>query len=438
MYQYNKVDYMSLNLHEGLENQLLKELPHHISQIKILHNIIVDHKSCHGLRIMEASLPDKGKLKEQLDTYIGEEPLFTFTIDYLERELRILNSYDEDSPPVDLKTMKGFEDEFVTTKRILEAFKLLPYDYKASFKIGKDFNNHFKQLNNYRLSETADISIVDQEYNKAFPIKGEYIYSAQRVLIPLLNLPILVNWQLGETYIHLNVRGYVTKYSESTPILAIKEFIKSFLGLGLAIGFFKFEDIPMDVPTTLPIILHKKVNAGWIFDRAIPLEDKISNNVEQMKIINSNSIFTQLIQNDWFKSNLDKISFAFSNENKSRKIILACNWIFDSYIGENELLSFIQTMIAMEILLGEKGISDIIGISELLRNRCAYLIGRSHQERLAILEDLKNIYDIRSTIVHRGKSRLNNNERFLFYKLRGMCNRVVKEELQLIIKDSKV
>jgi len=99
------------------------------------------------------------------------------------------------------------------------------------------------------------------------------------------------------------------------------------------------------------------------------------------------------------------------------------------------LLSFVQTTVALEILLGEKQISDLMGLGELLRNRCAYLIGRTHRQREKILNDFKKIYDVRSKIVHRGKSKLNINERVLFSRLQWMCRRVIQEEIDLLAKD---
>ena len=93
-------------------------------------------------------------------------------------------------------------------------------------------------------------------------------------------------------------------------------------------------------------------------------------------------------------------------------------------------------MIVLEILLGEEDRSDEIGLGELLRNRCAYLIGKTHKQRSEILRDFNRIYAVRSLIVHRGKSRLTPDERSLFHKLRWMCRRVIEEELTLLKADT--
>lgn len=70
-------------------------------------------------------------------------------------------------------------------------------------------------------------------------------------------------------------------------------------------------------------------------------------------------------------------------------------------------------------------------------NRCAYLIATSHAERSELLQEFRNIYEVRSKIVHRGKSRLLLGERRLFNKLHWMCRRVIQEEVRLVEEDAK-
>jgi hypothetical protein len=139
----------------------------------------------------------------------------------------------------------------------------------------------------------------------------------------------------------------------------------------------------------------------------------------------------------WMRRRLQEIACVFQSKHNTEKLRSAAQWLFDSYCGRNELLSFIQTAVVMEILLGDKSISDLMGLGGLLRNRCAYLIGTSHKQRGEILNDFKKIYDVRSKIVHRGKSRLNLHERTLFSKLQWMCQRVIQEEVKLLVKDAE-
>jgi len=137
----------------------------------------------------------------------------------------------------------------------------------------------------------------------------------------------------------------------------------------------------------------------------------------------------------WVKARLQDLAVAFSSGPKAEPLLLAAQWLFDSYAGRDELLSFVQAMIVLEILLGDKNIAEEIGLGALLRNRLAYMIGSSYRDRTELLEDFSSIYRVRSQIVHTGKHRLSSEERRLFLKLRWMCLRVMAKELELLKGD---
>jgi hypothetical protein len=77
---------------------------------------------------------------------------------------------------------------------------------------------------------------------------------------------------------------------------------------------------------------------------------------------------------------------AFSSH--EARLINGARWFFDSYSGANELLSFVQAMVVLEILFGDQASSDVIGIGQLIANRCAYLIGRTVDQRDRIIRDI--------------------------------------------------
>src|SRR4051812_9420658 len=108
-----------------------------------------------------------------------------------------------------------------------------------------------------------------------------------------------------------------------------------------------------------------------------------------------------------------------------------------TYMSRNETLAFVQAMVAMEILLGGKKTTDMVGIGELLSNRCAYLIGDSQADREQVLADFRALYKVRSDIVHSGKSRLSHSERLKFDRLLYICGRSIMEEINLLKKNQE-
>jgi hypothetical protein len=118
---------------------------------------------------------------------------------------------------------------------------------------------------------------------------------------------------------------------------------------------------------------------------------------------------------------LNVCSAVFAHSDETDRIIRAGRWLFDS---------------SLEILLGDRGnSSNELRLSELLGNRCAYLVGETRTARDEIMADFKKIYEVRSRIVHSGHSRLSNKDRELFYKLRGLCGAAISREIQFVDKE---
>jgi hypothetical protein len=133
-----------------------------------------------------------------------------------------------------------------------------------------------------------------------------------------------------------------------------------------------------------------------------------------------------------FKDVLEKLRFVFQAEKQNEKLIRAAQWYFDSYCGDSELLAFVKATICLEIILGDKKLTDIVGLGKLMSNRCAYLISTTQKERDEVLEQFDGMYETRSNIVHSGKDRLTNSERDTLFTLRWLCSRVLRKEIELL------
>lgn len=115
---------------------------------------------------------------------------------------------------------------------------------------------------------------------------------------------------------------------------------------------------------------------------------------------------------------------------------MAGRWLLNSYCTENQLLSFVQAITALEVLIGEEKESKNTGIKSLLANRTAYFIGDSHEKRLQIIEEIKEIYTTRCDIVHKGKEVLSIDEKKQLLKLQFYLHRIILEEIELNNKKS--
>ena len=83
------------------------------------------------------------------------------------------------------------------------------------------------------------------------------------------------------------------------------------------------------------------------------------------------------------------------------------------------------------MLLGDRETADSVGLTKLLGNRCAYLLGSTREGRQRIIEEFVEVYRVRSAIVHGGKHRLDKKDRNATNICLRLCASVISKELDL-------
>lgn len=90
-----------------------------------------------------------------------------------------------------------------------------------------------------------------------------------------------------------------------------------------------------------------------------------------------------------------------------RRLLNALRWSGRSRRADNEITAYLYAVIAYETILGSR---SAIGISYGLRLRCAHLLGTNRVKRREILQNVKDLYDKRSAIVHAGVAGIDLSE----------------------------
>lgn len=108
------------------------------------------------------------------------------------------------------------------------------------------------------------------------------------------------------------------------------------------------------------------------------------------------------------------------------RIRAAIDWLIQSDIVDDETISFIQICMGLESIFGD---DDNEGsLTTILADRCAYLIGRNIKERGEIRSLFRDIYRIRSKIVHGVRNHLSEKEEHLQHIARAfLSNSILKE-----------
>ena len=436
---------MAIGLHSECIKRLLEKMPQYLANIRVDNDIFLNYKSTISLLLLEKMLPEIGKVRERINQYIGGElPLFSFTLEAIHRDFIENGTYNSKRKGALLNAFKNYADLGEVAKRIIQDFENLPEAYLISYELPIDIGSKIRETGaKYEISPKVKIASPDESFNTTYPLQSG-IRQRDEHLFGYGILSIIGSerkWNQGTGYLQVETEGFIGQFWETTPLIGVITTLKAFIGLSLALRLLKVGEDPRALTFGMPIktylIVHRKAGEKFEIWDTPELPSDLSETLGKLAIDNLDGrLDTQEKIGDWVRTQLSDISLALRNP-KAERILSAAEWFLDSYVGKNELLSFVQAMVVVEILLGDKAKSDLVGLEELLANRCAYLIAKSHSKRISVLEDFRKIYEVRSKIVHRGKSRLTFNERELFSKLQWICRRVIREELNLIAKDKE-
>jgi len=426
---------MPLNLHQGCKDRLKQLLVEQLPTVEVTNKKFIKKQSTTGFLTASEALPEHGPAIDSLQNYIGEWPFYDFLYGFLSKELNDDQAYDSSESLLKLTEIDEYSDVEATATRLVDEFESLPWQYKYTIDIKSSLSQIFTGTKtNYELTDSINIAKPDETFIKNHPVQTLEGGNSRNLLsLGLLGGFISREWASDTIYLQFITRGFVGKYVTSQTTETVLSSLKSFLGLSIALRLLKVEHTYHPATPKLHFIIHKNVAGNWVADETEEINEETSRTISDL-VFNDldGDLDTDALKSSWINRCLKSLSAVFEEKEKSEKVLLAGQWFFESYSGRNELLSFVQTMVALEILLGDKASSDVIGLGELLRNRCAYLIGKTHDQRESILNDFKDIYEIRSKIVHRGKSKLTINERTLFRKLQWLCRRVIQEEIELL------
>lgn len=429
---------MGIEIHQKCAIRLLEVLTEAISQLGVRHGMFTDRWPARtAFKEAERVLPDKGPLREQLAAFIDPDDALTeFVLDSLDQDLRHL-PYDEANSPKPLASYEGFGDSQAVAQRLIERLKSLPLSYTVSIKLPQAVSPMMGDRTCVVLSPRIRIVTANSELEETYPSEASGPYMSKLSGLFAAVAP-QGHWQEGGLYLQVDAIGFIGIYGGSSPHYEALRTIRAFCGLGIAHRLFEMKPDSSAVPPDHLFVHVRDSNGAFNFQCKLNLDESVSRAINALCLdtlngwIGADPKRQLIVADDAFNA----MRTVFADEKKAESIILASQWFFDGYgHSQDQLLKFIQTMVVLEILLGHKGSSDKTGLSVLLGNRCAYLIGTSQEQRTEVLNLFEEVYDVRSHIVHSGKHRFSRRERTLFHRLRWMCSRAICREIELLTAD---
>jgi hypothetical protein len=429
---------MSLDIHPNCRTRLAAALAEALPSIQATNGMFIERRSLAKIIAAEFILPRTGKLHDRLVEYLDEFPLTDFISDTLGQELYELDRYLADQT-INLTAIEGYNDPSTTSKRLLDDFESLPWSYRLTIPLPPILNELVEESENERkLSDEIRIVRPDKTFTDTYPLNHPNKQRRIRLrggpgLFALLDMEP-PQWEADRLYIQIGADGFVGQYGGTPAAHEVERNLRAFCGASIATRLLKYEYSYTPAPLRTSVYVHRKTGNGvWEPQTRYELSESVSRGLSYLKINDlEGRMDTQVKRRSWIHYRLEDIETLFQSGQRADPIILASQWLFDSHAGQDQLLSFIQSMVVLEIILGDKTRSDEIGIGELISNRFAYLIGTTLEERAELLAAFKKIYRVRSQIVHSGKHKLTLDERSLFLRLRWMCRRLIDKEIDLL------
>jgi hypothetical protein len=296
-------------------------------------------------------------------------------------------------------------------------------------------------------AESSIIELSPDIFLKRF-LEGEPNVSTTRNFLQPMDNFNLSLFKPNQWYIGFKEVGYFSGNIEDISFHNASSKLKRILYLGLLRGFFcekdphpwttAFVGLGLDnVLGSLKAIGMDNEPASYKY--AISLPEPISKLLSRVCLNTEDANFLEFVHdlsNDIHKY-INKAlhipaqlcSGKFESDDIT-SITTAIEWAFDAKTNENQTVSFIQTCIALEAILGEdtkKG-----QLSATLADRCAYLISPRIADRRKIRDYFEKIYDVRSKLVHGRRIRLSHDDRDSLHKAQSLLNSVINKEISNI------
>ncbi|TPW24230.1 hypothetical protein FH712_09950 [Marinobacter nauticus] len=391
----------------------------------IQRGCIISSEIIRDLSCVDRVFPTRGAVADKIEKYIGSEPSVKFFYSRVMEWLYDDVGYVESKPDFNLveSGIIGSEEEIVD--RLIRDFQSLPYSYCFSLPLHDDLFHVFDK--NVEFVPGVSVSRFDELYRQAFPDKVAGL--------GLMGIGSFVNdkWKENAKVLQFNFEGFVSGFLDTRPYEEAINELRSFFGICIGLGLVSVNASRSDVNPSFSFDVHVSSGEIWLPVRSHALDNEDLALI--MRLTDDGDRWDQAVRDGMSGYYKDQIAYFYGASQSSemyQRIKLSSIWLYNSYKSIDPMMSVVQATVAAEILLGDKGESDIIGINKLLSNRCAYLIGESESDRAKIIKDFKSAYDLRSKIVHSGKNFISSDETRVLYNLWGILVKVIQKEIRML------
>ena len=373
--------------------------------------------------------------------FCGSDGIADFLYSEVSRFVTDNSSQLEETEPDFLTEVDEFADPIVAARNLVDSMLALPRSYRVTVTMPRLMAKATSQfLTRCKLRDGFEL-LRGLELPADFPLQTGN-NDRDRYLIPSRTgnegNGDAISYAPSDDGLYLEQRlsGYVGD-RDSTPVLAeAADNLRCLLGACTAVGLTQFFSFGLAETSSARFVVHRMHNkkAEIVHTEELPT-DLLSFYSRAYVRQRPDDVPLAQFQKDW-TNRLELVQRAFGDTDHCRRLYTACVWYLRSHLSADTLDSLLESTISIEALLGDRQPNDRGPLSDLLGNRCAYLLGRSVTERGQILESFKRIYKLRSNIVHTGKHSIEPLERRTIRESRELCGKIIRRELHLNFKAS--
>jgi hypothetical protein len=306
-------------------------------------------------------------------------------------------------------------------------FVQLPFNYKLMWRSGNIFSG--LSLKKMKIDFSQSFSIISSDLlpQQNLNMTSKFKDTTHRINSELndedlLSLPTEGVYFLGSD------SGYIDGGYDSDLFHVFLDNCKAFYGAGIALGMWHYIGFMGGNETKFVLSFEQREKNSSFYLGHLHTPDRDLNSLYNEIFLTKRRRETWHSDSPDLYSDIERLKPVFCGEH-SQKLRTSSIWFLRSHSSENLIDKLLFAIISLEVMLGDRQESDRVGLTSLLANRGAYMIRRSAKERSDVLKLFKDLYSLRSKVMHSGTMTASKGENFLINKGLVLIGEVLAHEI---------
>lgn len=304
--------------------------------------------------------------------------------------------------------LKSFIDPAVVSEAILSEVVGIPYLYNVYYEfpeigVGEYIGADFDGGSSFRVQDSNFVKGVRRGLLGEVPNSRRFYY-------------------------RVSLTGYISVSDDSATLLAAHGLLKVFLERSFS-SMLLLKNAPSSVLNSDGVVFIHLIGGGGEVRKIVSLNlprdlASVLGGVRTVGVMNG------ITQHEFDVKLLGFQKLLSSKSVQAKRLMVASQWCLDSDVEAAPAMSVVKVCIGLESIYGDETSEG--GITRSLSDRCAYSLAADSNERDGLVADCRNLYKVRSKVVHGVRVRLSADERHLLLKGRKILERSITKEIDMI------